>query len=91
MSKSLFQDDPPSAEELELKQYKESVQDVQPLGSLVSLCRTVDQVIVVKCFIMVYIIYPGQQKVNTRLYAKSAYLLFKDFKLLKQLLVLQGL
>jgi len=33
-----------SPEELELKEFKSSVQDVQPLGALVTLCRTIDQV-----------------------------------------------
>ena len=33
-----------SPEQLELKEFKASVQDVQPLGAVVNLCRTIDQV-----------------------------------------------
>jgi len=44
-SEYLLQDDPLSPEELELKEFKASMQDVQPLSAVVNLCRTIDQVV----------------------------------------------
>ena len=41
-----------TAEEIELKELKDSLQDTQPVGNLVSHCKTVDQVksIIFSCF-----------------------------------------
>ena len=35
-----------TANEVELKSLKESLQDTQPVGAIISSCRTLDQVIV---------------------------------------------
>ena len=46
------QEESMTVNEIELKSLKESLQDTQPVGSIVNCCRTLDQVNVPRCRIV---------------------------------------
>ena len=44
-----------TANEIELKSLKESLQDTQPVGGIVNCCRTLDQVSFFKCMFIDFV------------------------------------
>ena len=46
-----------TANEIELKSLKESLQDTQPVGGIVNCCRTLDQVSFFKCMFIDFVFF----------------------------------
>ena len=46
-----------TANEIELKSLKESLQDTQPVGGIVNCCRTLDQVSFFKCIFVDFVFF----------------------------------
>ena len=53
--------------EQELQELKQSLQDTQPVGVLVSCCKTLDQVKNIRCQMIVVRIFPSQIRLNIML------------------------
>lgn len=53
----LLQEESMTANEIELKSLKESLQDTQPVGGIVNCCRTLDQVSFFKCMFIDFVFF----------------------------------